>query len=60
MDSNIFAGLLALVFVLLLLTGRAQIVKGANAQVANGSVVLVLATLAGAAVLNFIGAMDVW
>lgn len=60
MDSLLLAGLLALGFLLLLLAGRAQVAKGANVHVANGSVLLVLATLSGAAVLSFVGALEVW
>ncbi len=53
-------GLLTLAFVLLVLVGRAQVAKGANAHVANGSVLLVFATLIGVVVLSLVGALNFW
>ncbi len=47
MEATVPAILVGLVFVILLLAGRLEIVKGANPQVANGAVLMVLATLVG-------------
>jgi len=60
MDIALVAVLVLVAFVVLLLTGRAQIAKGANAQVANGAVLLTLAAIIGLLALDVLSSLDVW
>ena len=54
------AVLVLVAFAVLLLLGRGQIVKGANAQVANGAVLLTLAAIVGLIALEVLSSLDVW
>lgn len=47
MNSSLIALLVSLLFVALLIGGRLQLAKGANAHVANGAVLLALAVVLG-------------
>lgn len=60
MGIGLLAVLVAFFFLVLLVLGRAQIAKGSNTQVANGSVVLVIAAVLGALALGVIASLDGW
>jgi formate hydrogenlyase subunit 4 len=60
MDIAVVALLVIVVFVALLGAGRGQIAKGSNAQVANGAVLLSLATIVGVLALGVLLSLDVW
>ena len=60
MDIALVALVVTAAFVALLVVGRGQIARGANAQVANGAVLLTLATLVGALALGMVLSLDVW
>jgi uncharacterized membrane protein YcaP (DUF421 family) len=60
MSVEIAAVLLLVVFVVLLVAGRGQIAKGANVQVANGAVMLVVAAVVGVLAFGAIVSLDVW
>lgn len=60
MDIALVALIVTAAFVALLLAGRSQIARGANAQVANGAVLLALATIVGALALGMVLSLDVW
>ena len=60
MSVELVAVLLLVVFVVLLVVGRGQLVRGANAQVANGAVLLVLAAILGVFALGAIASLDFW
>lgn len=60
MSVELLALLLVIIFVALLVLGRAQIARGANPQVANGAVVLVVATVVGVLALSSIASLDIW
>lgn len=60
MDIALVALVAAVVFVALLVAGRGQIAKGSNAQVANGAVLLTLATIVGLLALGVLLSLDVW
>ncbi len=47
-------------FLVLLVVGRGQIAKGANAQVANGAVLLTFAVVLGTLALGTVLSLDVW
>lgn len=52
--------LVVVAFIVLLLLGRSLIAKGLNTSVANGSVVLVLATVVGVLALGMVLSLDGW
>lgn len=54
------AWLVVVVFVALLVGGRGQIAKGSNAQVANGAVLLALATVVGLLAVGVLLSLDGW
>lgn len=60
MDIALLALLVVIAFVALLGVGRSQIAKASNPQVANGAVLLVLATIVGLLVLGLVASLDVW
>lgn len=60
MSVELVTALLVVVFVVLLVAGRGQIAKGANVQVANGAVMLVVAAVLGVLALGAIASLDVW
>ncbi|QIK76675.1 hypothetical protein [Nocardioides piscis] len=60
MDIALVAWLVVVVFVALLVGGRGQIAKGSNAQVANGAVLLVLATVVGLLAVGVLLSLDGW
>lgn len=60
MDIALLFPLTLAVFTALLGFGRSQLAKGANASVANGSVLMVLATLMGLLALGMMVSLDVW
>ena len=60
MDIALLALIVVLAFVALLGEGRRRIAKGSNAQVANGAVLLVLATVVGLLALGMVVSLDVW
>ena len=60
MDIALIALILTAAFVALLVFGRSQIARGANAQVANGAVLLTLAAIVGALALAVVLSLDVW
>jgi len=59
-DSSLLAVIALVVFVVLLMSGRRQIATGANAQVANGAVLLTLATIVGLLAMGIVASLDVW
>lgn len=60
MDVALVALVVAVAFVVLLAWGRSQLLKGANAQVANGAVLLTLAAIVGVLALGVLLSLDVW
>ena len=54
MSSSVLALVIVVAFVVLLVAGRGQIAKGANAQVANGAVLLTLAAIIGVLALGIV------
>lgn len=60
MDSSLLALIALVAFVVLLVLGRRRIAQGANAQVANGAVLLILATIVGVLALGVVASLDVW
>lgn len=54
MDIALIALIVVVAFVALLALGRSQLAKGANAQVANGAVLLALATVLGVWMLGMV------
>ena len=60
MDSSLLALVAAIAFLVLLLTGRAQVAKGANTATANGATLLTLAVVAGALALALVASLDIW
>lgn len=51
MDESVLIGLGVIVFAALLFDGRRTLAAGSNPRVANGALLLVLATLVGVAVI---------
>jgi len=60
MAVELLAVLVLVAAVVLLGVGRSQIAKGANAQVANGAVVLALGIVVGVLALGIVVSLDVW
>ena len=60
MSSSVLALVIVVAFVVLLVAGRGQIAKGANAQVANGAVLLTLAAIIGVLALGIVVWLDGW
>lgn len=60
MSIELLTLVIGLVFVALLLAGRSQVAKGANAAVANGAVVLVLAAIVGIWALGLLVSWEGW
>lgn len=60
MDIALVALIVAAVFVALLVVGRGQLAKGANAQVANGALLLTVAAIVGVLALGMVLSLDVW
>ena len=60
MAVELLAVVALVIFLALLGLGRSQLAKGANAQVANGAVVLVLAVAVGVLALGSVLSLDVW
>lgn len=60
MDIVLIVPLILIVFLALLLLGRAQIAKGANTATANGAVLLTLAAVVGVLALGLVVSLDVW
>ena len=59
-DIALGAFVVAVLFVVLLVSGRGQIAKGSNARVANGAVLLTLAAIVGLLALGLLLSLDVW
>lgn len=60
MSIELLTLVIGLVFVALLLAGRSQVAKGANAAVANGAVMLVLAAIVGIWALGLLVSWEGW
>ncbi|WP_182526746.1 hypothetical protein [Nocardioides dongkuii] len=60
MNILLLAPLLVVVFLGLLLAGRAQVAKGTNTATANGASLLTLAAVVGVLVLALVVSLDVW
>lgn len=60
MDIVLLVPLIAIVFLLLLLSGRAQVAKGSNSATANGATLLTLAAVVGVLALGLLVSLDVW
>ena len=56
----VFTAVVVVVALALLVVGRALIVKGANAQVANGAVLLTLFAVVGPWALVMLLSFDIW
>jgi hypothetical protein len=56
----VVAVVVVVVVLALLVVGRAQIAKGSNAQVANGAVLLILASVGGPWALAMLLSLDLW
>jgi formate hydrogenlyase subunit 4 len=59
-DILLLVPLIVVVFLLLLLTGRAQVAKGSNLATANGATLLTLAAVVGVLALALVVSLDVW
>lgn len=57
MDASLLLSLLLILFVLLVGVGRSQLARATSAPLANGVVLLVLATLLGMLALPSLGSM---
>ena len=57
MDATLLLSLLLILFVLLIGVGRSQLARATSAPLANGVVLLVLATLLGMLALPSLGSM---
>ena len=60
MNILLLAPVIVLVFLALLLAGRAQVAKGSNAATANGATLLTLAATVGVLALALVVSLDVW
>lgn len=60
MDILLLVPLILLVFLALLLAGRAQVAKGSNSATANGATLLTLAAVVGVLALGLVVSLDVW
>lgn len=60
MDILLLAPLVVVVFLTLLLTGRAQVAKGSNSATANGATLLTLAAIVGVLAIGLVVSLDVW
>lgn len=60
MNEVLLVPLVAVVFLLLLFTGRAQVAKGSNSATANGATLLTLAAAVGVLTLGLVLSLDVW
>jgi len=60
MDSTLLVLLVVIAFLVLLLMGRAQIAKGANAHTANGAALLTVAAVVGVVAAGLLASLDVW
>lgn len=60
MDLTLLALVVVAAFVTLLFVGRRQIAAGANPQLANGAVLLVLGAILGFLALGIAVSLDVW
>lgn len=60
MDIVLLAPVIVVVFLLLLLTGRAQVAKGSNSATANGATLLTLAAVVGVLALGLVVSLNVW
>lgn len=60
MDLALVGVLVVVAFVVLLVIGKGQIVKGSNKQMANGAVMVVLATILGLLAMGIVLSLDVW
>lgn len=59
-DIVLLVPLVVVVFLVLLLTGRAQVAKGSNRETANGATLLTLAAVLGVLTLGLVVSLDVW
>lgn len=59
-DILLLVPLIVVVFLVLLLTGRAQVAKGSNRATANGATLLTLAAVVGVLALGLVVSLDVW
>lgn len=60
MSTELLTVVIGLVFVSLLMAGRSQIAKGANASVANGATLLVVAAIVGIWALGLLVSWEGW
>ena len=60
MDILLLVPLIVVAFLVLLLTGRAQLAKGQNSATANGATLLTLAAVVGVLALGLVVSLDVW
>lgn len=54
MNEVLLVPLVAVVFLLLLVTGRAQVAKGSNSATANGATLLTLAAVVGVLTIGLV------
>lgn len=59
-DMLLLVPLIVVVFLVLLLTGRALVAKGSNRATANGATLLTLAAVVGVLALGLVVSLDVW
>lgn len=60
MDILLLPYVMVVVFLVLLLTGRAQVAKGSDAATANGATLLTLAAIVGVLAIGLVVSLDAW